>query len=610
MIKRASVFGRYSLIAVGLTVCLIGVVLAHSIRARRVLSQQSDKPGVSVNAGTATQNVIILGTAVWLSPPRLTFGSSPQRVTVTNGGTSTLHLWQIEIVGANAGDFSKTTTCGSILAVGANCTVSVTFKPKAAGARAASLLFSDDAGGSPQAVGLTGTGQFMVLDQTKTYLVNTFTGKPVFMSGDTAYDLAIQLSSNSDVETYLSDRQAKGINLIWVALVDNCYHGASCGTENDASGNNPWNGGATFTGMSGATAYWSHVDYVVQRAAAYGITVLAGTAFAGCWGGCGSGGYGANLESSSDATVQAYGAFLGNRYKNCPNIIWLIGGDSYVHLEGSALQNKENDLAVGTTSVDQNHLMTVEESTYDNTLIAARMYWSSYAWFNLNTIYPKHISGGVANNMLYCIAQASKSYQESLQPTFSIEDIYDFEGSITRRQLRQEGYYEILSGATLGRLFGSGPIWVFDAPCCRVSGQTWKGNIDASASVDQQLLGQLFRSREHWKMAPDVNHRVVTAGYGSGDTITVTSRTSDGQTIIAYIPNGNAATLTVDMSKVTSSSNTAKCWWFNPSSGATTLMGSYANSGTQDFTPPDSNDWVLVIDDADANLPAPGSADL
>ena len=85
------------------------------------------------------------------------------------------------------------------------------------------------------------------------------------------------------------------------------------------------------------------------------------------------------------------------------------------------------------------------------------------------------------------------------------------------------------------------------------------------------------------------------------------SRTSDGQTIIAYIPNGNATTLTVDMNKISSGINLATCWWFNPSSGAATLIGNYANSGTRNFTPPDSNDWILVIDDAAANLPAPGS---
>jgi two-component sensor histidine kinase len=44
------------------------------------------------------------------------------------------------------------------LAASTSCTVSVTFKPTATGARNASVLFSDDGGGSPQAVPVTGTG--------------------------------------------------------------------------------------------------------------------------------------------------------------------------------------------------------------------------------------------------------------------------------------------------------------------------------------------------------------------------------------------------------------------------------------------------------------------
>jgi hypothetical protein len=131
--------------------------------------------------------------------------------------------------------------------------------------------------------------------------------------------------------------------------------------------------------------------------------------------------------------------------------------------------------------------------------------------------------------------------------------------------------------------------------------------MEHPASFDQQRLGQLFRSREHWKLVADINHAVVTAGFGSGENLTVTSRTSDGQTIIAYVPNGNRARLTLDMSKITTGINQATCWWFNPSSGATTLIGTFATFGSRNFTPPDSNDWVLVLDDTAANLPAPGS---
>src|SRR4029077_17560915 len=44
-----------------------------------------------------------------------------------------------------------------------------------------------------------------------------------------------------------------------------------------------------------------------------------------------------------------------------------------------------------------------------------------------------------------------------------------------------------------------------------------------------------------------------------------------------------------------------------PQTSAATLIGTFPNSGSQSFTAPDSNDWLLVIDDASANLPAHGT---
>ncbi len=124
------------------------------------------KASIAFNSGNAAAIILTgVGTAGGLSPTSLTFASqtvgttsAAQVVTFTNNGGGTMNLWQVAILGANAGDFSKTSTCGSTLAAGANCTVSVTFKPLATGTRNASLLFSDDGGGSPQAVSLSGTG--------------------------------------------------------------------------------------------------------------------------------------------------------------------------------------------------------------------------------------------------------------------------------------------------------------------------------------------------------------------------------------------------------------------------------------------------------------------
>jgi hypothetical protein len=122
---------------------------------------------ITDDATGSPQMVIVtgVGTAASLSPASLTFGgqtvglpSTPQAITLSNVGTSPMNIWQAAFLGTNASDFSKTTTCGSTLGAGASCTFSVTFTPGAAGTRTASLMVSDDGGGSPQAVPMTGTG--------------------------------------------------------------------------------------------------------------------------------------------------------------------------------------------------------------------------------------------------------------------------------------------------------------------------------------------------------------------------------------------------------------------------------------------------------------------
>src|SRR5205085_4067586 len=87
--------------------------------------------------------------------------SAAQTVTLTNSGNAALTISSIGLSGTNSGDFAQTNTCpssSSTLAAGASCTISVTFTPTATGTRSASVTITDNAGGSPQLVALTGTG--------------------------------------------------------------------------------------------------------------------------------------------------------------------------------------------------------------------------------------------------------------------------------------------------------------------------------------------------------------------------------------------------------------------------------------------------------------------
>jgi hypothetical protein len=69
-----------------------------------------------------------------------------------------MNITSITISGTDAGDFSETNNCGGQVLSGGSCFIKVTFQPLKRGKRTGEVSISDDGGGSPQAVPLTGKG--------------------------------------------------------------------------------------------------------------------------------------------------------------------------------------------------------------------------------------------------------------------------------------------------------------------------------------------------------------------------------------------------------------------------------------------------------------------
>lgn len=93
------------------------------------------------------------------SVPSLTFAgqivnttSVSQQVTLTSNGNTSVSISGISV----SGDYAQTNNCPSVLALGATCTVNVTFTPSAQGTRNGTLTISDNAGG--HTVSLSGIG--------------------------------------------------------------------------------------------------------------------------------------------------------------------------------------------------------------------------------------------------------------------------------------------------------------------------------------------------------------------------------------------------------------------------------------------------------------------
>jgi hypothetical protein len=99
--------------------------------------------------------------ALSASPSSVSFGSTAvgstsaaQNVTVSNPGSTAASVSSVSA----SGPFSQTNNCGTSIAAGGSCTVSVKFAPTASGAASGTLSVASSAPGSPLTVALSGTG--------------------------------------------------------------------------------------------------------------------------------------------------------------------------------------------------------------------------------------------------------------------------------------------------------------------------------------------------------------------------------------------------------------------------------------------------------------------
>ena len=137
------------------------------------------------------------GATVTLSPTSLSFGnqavattSAARTVTLTNTGSIALAISGVAI----DGDFAvSANTCGTTLAVGAKCTIRVTFTPTQLGPATGTLTLTDNADDSPQTVPLSGNG---VQPATLTPTTATYAVQEV---GTTSAPKIFTLSNNQTI---------------------------------------------------------------------------------------------------------------------------------------------------------------------------------------------------------------------------------------------------------------------------------------------------------------------------------------------------------------------------------------------------------------------------
>ena len=418
------------------------------------------------------------------------------------------------------------------------------------------------------------------LGPTGRYLVDQ-NGVPFLISGESPQALIGDLTE-SDAALFFANRRAHGFNTVWINVLCNDYTG--CRADGST-----WDGIPPFTTPGDfATpneAYFAHVDRILRLAADYGFVVILDPAETGGW-----------LSTMVDNGVdklRAYGQYLGRRYKDFPNIIWMSGNDYQDW--GPTFDPYVTAVAQGIRDVDPRHLQTVEL----NYLVSGSL--DDPAWAPLIDLNASYSYGPTYQQVL-------QDYNRSnFLPTFLVEASYEFEQNPgapagTPQQLRRQEYWSLLSGAT-GQLYGNHYTWQFLCPQRDDAGNCvggWKDQLDTSGAQQMAYVKTLFESRRWYALVPDQAHTVVTNGFGTfgaNDYVTA-ARTSDGTLAIAYVPSNR--TITVDLSTL---SGPVTARWYDPTAGTFTSISDapFANVGSISVATPGTNaagddDWVLVLE--------------
>jgi hypothetical protein len=149
-------------------------------------------------------------------------------INLTNSGNADLSVSSIAVSGTNASDFAQTNNCGSSVAAGANCTISVTFKPAATGTRTAAVTVTDSAAGSPQTVALSGTGTSTAGGASLSPTSLAFSKQPVEM---TSAGQTVTLTNSGTTTLSISSFAVTGANSSDFVQNNNCGSSVAAGAN-------------------------------------------------------------------------------------------------------------------------------------------------------------------------------------------------------------------------------------------------------------------------------------------------------------------------------------------------------------------------------------------
>lgn len=434
---------------------------------------------------------------------------------------------------------------------------------------------------------ISSSAQFAV-SENKRYLLKN--GKPFFWMGDTAWELFHRLN-REEADYYLKRRSEQGFTVVQAVVLaesDGLRVPNALGQipliNNDPAKPNE--------------KYFQHVDYIIDKANSYGITIaLVATwgdkVFMDRWG------KGPEIFNPQNAVV--YAEWLANRYKNKTNIIWVLGGDRIP---------RDQDLvvwrAMGTAIMKATANKAVITFHPQPNPQGSGKWFHNDDWLAFNMFQTGHCRDANSYD------QIEGSYNKlPFKPVLDGEPIYEDHpvcfnpkdlGLSNAFDVRRSAYLGLFAGA-FGHTYGCHDIWqMYSTKFESINGAKipWKDAMELQGANQMILVRKLMESHPILERVPDQS-LITENNFPPAERI---QATRGNDYIFVYTAAGRPFTLNSSHIKA----EKLVVYWFNPRTGGYDNRELIDNPKSKKFTPPTSgygHDWVFIMEDASKNYPKP-----
>ncbi|MES2455242.1 MAG: glycoside hydrolase family 140 protein [Bacteroidota bacterium] len=416
-------------------------------------------------------------------------------------------------------------------------------------------------------------------------------GDPFFWLGDTGWQMLARLDKN-ELEQYLENRRQKGFNVIQVVALDDSTdpigpnrYGDKPLIDNDPDRPNE--------------KYFSVLDWTLKLARKKGLYIgLLPT-----WAGNVVKHWGTPKAMFNEKNAYRYGLYLGKRYKDYPNVIWITGGDRPAFSSTADWRPLWRAMIKGIREGTEGRALITYHPAGESSSTA---FWKDESTLDFNMMQSGH---RIPDLPVWSWVERDFNLKPA-KPILDGEPNYEDHpvnwkkenGYFDAYEVRKQLYRSIFSGAA-GVTYGHHAVWQFysarEQPIA-FPDRYWQEALDRPGAFQAGYLAKLISGRVIagiYQTTRISAQDMIKDGQGTGGAYIAACRDKQNLSGMVYLPIGRK--IEIDISWLYPE---IKMAWFNPRNGVL-VKGSRITrtKPTYSFEPPTlgvGNDWVLILQNA------------